>query len=289
MNLIDERKVSVIIPILNERPFGTLNKRSSLCGQNSANQLNSVQIDFESSIESTCFSKPLIVFLIKSLKRIACIDTIFLCSASSRQEQVQALVSEHINEYEGLKYLFIPHVISHSTSNSISSSSISGHSQHEISLNRMLKYCFTHLNEYNNDNVIVIDPCMPCINEELINNLCIESFKHGVACLSTLNSESLLAKLDESNIEEEELQTTLVNNNLSNRSAMISSRSISGALVSDYFDSNYRLCYKPQAFKYSIFRIIIENVSVFVLYLLHFENLIFHLKKHININKQVNQ
>ena len=99
----------------------------------------------------------------------------------------------------------------------------------------------------------VHDPNIPCIDEKVINNLCLEAFKHGAACLSTTeNICSPLVKIDDSNIEEEtELDS-------SNRKDV----SITGALVSDFLDLNYRICFKPYAFKYSIFLIIFDNVSL---------------------------
>lgn len=81
---------------------------------------------------------------------------------------------------------------------------------------------------------------------------------HGAACVSTNDKpENLLFKLEESNIDEEnESQNFNFNTNGSkNRQAILS-----GAIVSDYFETNYRIGYKPEAFKYSIFSIIFENV-----------------------------
>lgn len=97
---------------------------------------------------------------------------------------------------------------------------------------------------------------MPCIDEKIIDDLCLEAFKHGAACLSTAeNISNPLVKIDDSNIEEEQAE-------LGTRKDILRSTSVSGALVSDFLDLNYRICFKPQAFKYSIFLIIFENVCL---------------------------
>ena len=178
------------------------------------------------------------------------ISSIILCSTSNRQEQIQEIISEHLNDFEGLKYLC--------TSNGMTPSGQAKNNnlKYEATWNKLLKYCINHLNEQN-DIVIVHDPNMPCVDEEILSSICFEAFKHGAACLSTCdnNAGNLLAKLEESSIEQDE---PFNSPSRMNRSLSTSS----GALVSDYFDSNYRLCFKPQAFKHSIFRIIFENVKL---------------------------
>jgi len=169
-----------------------------------------------------------------------------LCSTSGRQEQIQEIISEHLPNYEGLKYLCASNTIA-KNGNKHSSSA-----PHDITLNRLLKHCCSFLNE-TNDIVIVHDPNIPCINEKIINDLCLEAFKHGAACLSTSeNISNPLVRIDDSNIEEE---TELDGRNSKDVA-------IAGALVSDFLDLNYRFCFKPQAFKNSIFLIIFDNVSL---------------------------
>lgn len=51
--MTDERKVCVILPIYDDKSFRTTSRH----------------LNYESSIESTCFAKPLIIFTIKALKR----------------------------------------------------------------------------------------------------------------------------------------------------------------------------------------------------------------------------
>lgn len=239
----NERTICVILPIFDDRPLRTACSRSST-GSTTSSAEN--HIEFDSSIESTCFAKPLVVFTIKALKRIQCIDTIILCSTSGRQEQIQEIISEHLPNYEGLKYLCASNTIA-KNGNKHSSSA-----PHDITLNRLLKHCCSFLNE-TNDIVIVHDPNIPCINEKIINDLCLEAFKHGAACLSTSeNISNPLVRIDDSNIEEETESDGRNSKDVA----------IAGALVSDFLDLNYRFCFKPQAFKNSIFLIIFDNVSL---------------------------
>ncbi len=239
----NDRTICVILPIFDEKPLRTVYTRSS-----SGSTTSSIDhhIEFDTSIESTCFAKPLVVFTIKTLKRIQCIDTIILCSTSSRQEQIQEIISEYLPNYEGLKYLCASNAIaknSHKHSNS---------APHDITLNRLLKHCCSFLNE-TNDIVIVHDPNIPSISEKVIRDLSSEAFKHGAACLSSCeNITNQLVKIDDSNIEDETQAE-------SHNSKEIGT--ISGAIVSDFLDLNLRICLKPQAFKNSIFLIIFDNVS----------------------------
>jgi hypothetical protein len=232
--MTDERKVCVILPICDDKPFRSSNRH----------------LNNESSIESTCFAKPFVIFTIKALKRIPWIGTIILCSSSGRQEQVQSLISEHLPNYEGLKYLCAENILAKKSPLKNSTNS------KEITTNRLLKHCCSFLND-NHDIIVVHDPCMPCIDETIINDLCTEAFRHGAACLSTtVNLKNPMVKLEDCNIEEEEIEFE-PNSKCPQKSI---SRSISGALVSDYLDYNYRICFKPQAFKYSIFSIIFDSV-----------------------------
>ncbi len=64
-NDVEHKSVSVILPIC-DYPKTTKLRAS---GGNLKNNVHNNQIDFESSIESTCFSKPLISFTINSLKK----------------------------------------------------------------------------------------------------------------------------------------------------------------------------------------------------------------------------
>lgn len=232
MSYETERKVCAILPVYDEKSFKAVSRSST----GSLNNLNNL-IEFEPSIESTCFDKPLIVFTLMALKRIPCIDTIMLCSTHGRQEQIQNIISDHLPNDEGIKY-FSPNM-----------SSKNGSNGNEITINKLLKHCCSYLNE-TNEIILIHDPNVPYINELIVNDLCFETFKHGAASLSsTENFKNLIVKIEETNIEEDETQTS---KNLIKTS---------GALVSDYLDLNYRVCLKPQAFKYSIFKIIFENCS----------------------------
>lgn len=83
--------------------------------------------------------------------------------------------------------------------------------------------------------------------------------KHGAACISTNDKpENLLVKIEDTNIDEdnETLNYNFNQNGTKNRQVILN-----GAIASDYFETNYRIGYKPEAFKYSIFSIIFENVN----------------------------
>lgn len=62
MSYENERKICIILPICDEKPLKTRNSTGSI--NNSTNL-----IDFESTIESQCFDRPLIVFTLMALKR----------------------------------------------------------------------------------------------------------------------------------------------------------------------------------------------------------------------------
>ena len=64
-NNIEQRSVSVILPICDNLKTAKLRTSSG----NLKNNVQNTQIDYESSIESICFSKPLISFTINSLKK----------------------------------------------------------------------------------------------------------------------------------------------------------------------------------------------------------------------------
>lgn len=64
-NDLEQKSVSVILPICDNLKTAKLRTSS---GSLKSNVQNS-PIDYESSIESTCFSKPLISFTINSLKK----------------------------------------------------------------------------------------------------------------------------------------------------------------------------------------------------------------------------
>ena len=154
--------------------------------------------------------------------------------------------------YEGVKFLCAQNILTRKANNHNTNSS-----HHDISLNRLLKHCCSFLNG-RHDTIVVHDPNMPCIDEKLMNDLCQEAFKHGAACISTSeNIKNSFVKIEESDIEEtEEFSSNEVHRKNMNRSF-----STSGALVSDFLELNYRICFKPQAFKYSIFMIVFENVT----------------------------
>ena len=64
MSYETERKVCAILPVYDEKSFKAVSRSST----GSLNNLNNL-IEFEPSIESTCFDKPLIVFTLMALKR----------------------------------------------------------------------------------------------------------------------------------------------------------------------------------------------------------------------------
>lgn len=125
-----------------------------------------------------------------------------------------------------------------------------------------MKFCLNYLKrEEDCDIIIVHDVNLPYIDEKIIRNLTAEALKNGVSCLATSDviEHNLLFKLDEKNIEEDD------ENDL-NMKKIFRSVSVNGALSSDYMDSkDFRIGYKPQAFQYSIFKMMFDNVR-FIIY-----------------------
>jgi len=98
----------------------------------------------------------------------------------------------------------------------------------------------------------------------MISSLVSEAMMHGVACMSTSDKQDdFLVKLSETTFKEESDPPKFTRN--------ISRNSISCS--ADFFESNFHIGYKPEAFKYSIICIIFDNVCINQLFfILHCKN-----------------
>lgn len=98
----------------------------------------------------------------------------------------------------------------------------------------------------------------------MVSLLVAEAMMHGVACMSTSDKQDdFLVKLSETIFKEESDPPKFTRN--------ISRNSISCS--ADFFESNFHIGYKPEAFKYSILSIIFDNVCVHSFKIFIFENL----------------
>ena len=99
----------------------------------------------------------------------------------------------------------------------------------------------------------------------MITMLCSEAMRHGASFMSTNDKpENFIVRVNETNIEDETDIKDIAYKKFTR------TLSVNGALVSDFFEPNYRVGYKPEAFKYSIFSIIFENVRFFWFFFLIF-------------------
>jgi hypothetical protein len=145
---------------------------------------------------------------------------------------------------------------------------ITSNHDHGLTVNRLLKFTLNFLKHgEQNDIIIVHDIKMPYIDENMLSNLVMEASTNGITCLATSEfiENNLLFKLNETNIEDIEVREKLMNKQIN------AYRSV---FFDDYLDSiKYKIGYKPQAFQYSIFNMIFENVTL-ILILFNLINLI---------------
>lgn len=193
--------------------------------------------------------------LILFYSRIPWISRILLCSTSCRQEQLQEIIAIHSNLSERIKYICTPSLAVNNGNTNLT--------HHENTFNRLLKFSFNHLNrEDEYDLVIVHDIRLPYVEEKTIYNLTVEALRHGVSCLTTdeFLEHNTLFKSEDSNSQDSE-------NAPSYMSPSTYSRSLSSGYgsVSVLDTANYKIGFKPQAFQFSILRIIFENVRKLII------------------------
>ena len=180
-----------------------------------------------------------------------------MCGTATKEEQIQEIINEYTNQPERIKYLCTTNLPQHQHNHGHASNKLS---VRENTVNRILKYSLSLLNrEETYDIILVHDPNIPIVDEEMVANISLEALKCGDSCLCTTEiAENLLFKLNESTIETDDDSSL---NNSVNKSSL--NRSTSGnGLLSEYIDSSlYRIGAKPQAFQYSIFKIMFDSVS----------------------------
>ena len=188
----------------------------------------------------------LFVKIFSLISRIPFVKSIVLCSTVALQDQIQEILFDHICENERIKYFFMRNV---SPNRTLHNNSLN---QQSITKNRLLKSFLNSLkNDEQYDVVVIHDPKNPYVNEKLMRNVCVEAVKNGGSCVSSNEKPSdLLFKLEDHNIAEEK-QFSFKNSTID---------SIGSAIAYEQLDTNYRVAFKPQAFQFSIFRIIFENV-----------------------------
>ena len=179
--------------------------------------------------------------------RISWINDIIICCTSWIKEQIQEILSDDsISNSEKIKYISPP--------NKHENIATSNH-DNTLTMNRLLKFTLNYLKHgEQNDIIIVHDIKMPYINENMLSNLVLEAAENGVTCLATSEfiENNLLFKLNETNIEDVEIREKLMNKPI---------KSFRSVFVDDYLNSaEFKIGYKPQAFQYSIFNMIFENV-----------------------------
>lgn len=270
---LENIRVCVILPVCEWGTGGRSSKRIS-SGVNSSSSGKSGHLAYESTIDSTCFAKPLISFTLNSFEKIPWIRRIVLCSTTNRQEQVQEILQEYSTDsHERIKYICAPNM-SMSNGNSGSSSSNNGsnhyynhhhpghNNQHPVenTFNRLLKFSMNCLKREDEpyDIIIVHDVQLPYVEEEIIYEITIEALKHGAASLSTSDviSNNFLFRFDESNVDNPENSPNFM------KKGFLRSVSMNSATISDFLNtSNYRIGFKPQSFQYSIFEVIFNNCT----------------------------
>ena len=96
------------------------------------------------------------------MERIPLIKNIILISSSHRQEQVQEIINEHIEDCEILKYISVPHTLPGNGHAKIPSKN-----NHENTCNRLIKQSLSYLNKDQTDIIVIHDPCMPYVDEKV--------------------------------------------------------------------------------------------------------------------------
>lgn len=85
-----------------------------------------------------------------------------MISSSNRQEQVQEIISENIQDCEILKYICVPHALSNN-----GHAKIPNKNNHENTCNRLIRLSLSYLNNDRADVIIIHDPCMPYVDEKV--------------------------------------------------------------------------------------------------------------------------
>ena len=197
-----------------------------------------------------------------------------MVGTGSKQEQIQELINEFTNQPDRIRYLctsnFIqPHhnhvhpvgnVLHHHNhhNSSLPASSI----RFDNTFNRLLKFCLNVLKREDlYDIVVVHDPDLPLIDEEIMQSVALEALRSGASCLCTSEiSENLLLKLDESSIDDAD-ENDQQRQQMTKQSFVFNRILSRMGLMQDFLDSSlYRIGSKPQAFQYSIFKIMLDNV-----------------------------
>ena len=256
---------------------------------NDKNSINSkwdgTHVNYESSVETTCFSKPIISFTINSLEkfvhklliiylskmvtwlfyficRIRWINSIYICSRPCRLEQIKELMEIYLIQSERIKYLttqtnlinggviYNSHHHTNNNQHQQSNAQYASNAKHErVSFNRLLKYSLNHLKREDDFDIIIVhDIRMPYVEEEVFYGLTLEAVKHGVCSMATSESMSnFFFKVEENSGSHDDLNVLDTS---------------SGGFLDECINSSiYRMTHKPQAFQFSIFQILIENVT----------------------------
>jgi hypothetical protein len=188
------------------------------------------------------------------------INEILICGKPCRVEQIKELTSGYIVQSDRIKY-FSPQNGHNNNHNDHTSQTNQIINYEPLSFSRLAKLCVNHLKKEDDyDIVLVHDIKMPFICEETFINLTLQAVRHGACSMSTSpnihNKSGHLFKIDRTksikNSSEESLQNFM----------LYESNYAQDFDTEYYLNADYKITYKPQAFQFSVFQVLIENVRM---------------------------